>query len=142
MSDLRIGELATRIGVPTETIRYYEREGLLPQPRRTDGNYRVYDASLVERLAFVRNCRALDITLDEIRSLLALRDQPERGCDSVNQLVEKHIATVSERITSLQRLEEQLRGLRSRCSRSETVGNCAILSGLSSGEGSARVLPA
>ncbi len=136
MTALKIGELAARLDVPAETIRYYEREGLLPQAQRTAGNYRLYDSALIERLTFIRNCRALDMTLNEIRALLVLRDGPDEECGGVNQLLDQHIKHVAERIAELQRLEHQLQLLRSRCSRSATMGHCAILNGLSAGDAS------
>ena len=73
---MRIGELAKAAETQVETIRYYEREALLPQPERTDGNYRVYGPEHVERLLFIRYCRGLDMTLDEIRALLRMKDAP------------------------------------------------------------------
>lgn len=127
---LRIGDLATQLNIPTETIRYYERERLLPAPRRTEGNYRVYDPVLVERLAFIRNCRAFDMTLEEIRELLRLRDAPELECGAVNRLLDDHIEHVTERISQLKRLKSNLQSLRSRCGESTLTGNCEILSGL------------
>ena len=77
---MKIGELARRTGCQVETIRYYEREGLLPEPARSPGNYRLYGSAHVERLTFIRHCRALDMTLGEIRTLLMHRDHPERDC--------------------------------------------------------------
>src|SRR3546814_8252385 len=77
---LRIGELAELLELPVETIRYYEREGLMPPPRRTDGNYSVYDTPLADRLTFMSNCRALDMTPHEIRELLRHREAPEQDC--------------------------------------------------------------
>ncbi|MDB5968896.1 MAG: pbrR [Hydrocarboniphaga sp.] len=109
---LKIGELATRLKIPVETIRYYEREHLLPQARRTEGNYRLYDPAQVERLAFIRNCRAFDMTLDEVRKLLQLRDAPEQECGGVNQLLDEHIGHVGERLAELHRLKDELRQLR------------------------------
>ncbi len=73
---MKIGDLAKATDCAVETIRYYEREKLLPEPARSEGNYRMYTQAHVERLTFIRNCRTLDMTLDEIRSLLQLRDSP------------------------------------------------------------------
>ena len=67
---MHIGELARRTGIQVETIRYYEREGLLPEPARSDGNYRVYGPGHLEQLQFIRHCRSLDMSLDEVRTLL------------------------------------------------------------------------
>lgn len=123
---MKIGELAKLTNAQVETIRYYEREGLLPAPARTDGNYRLYTQAHVERLTFIRNCRSLDMTLEEIRSLLSLRDSPQDQCESVNTLIDEHIEHVSARIASLQGLQTQLLDLRQRCSDS-TQDHCAIL---------------
>jgi len=88
---MKIGELAKLTDCAVETIRYYERENLLPEPARSDGNYRVYTQAHAERLTFIRNCRTLDMTLEEIRSLLAFRDSPQDQCESVNALIDEHI---------------------------------------------------
>lgn len=131
---LKIGDLAQQLNIPTETIRYYERERLLPAPQRTEGNYRLYDPVLIERLAFIRNCRAFDMTLDEIRELLRLRDAPDQECGAVNRLLDEHIGHLSERISQLKRLRLNLQALRDRCSDSTSTASCEILSGLT-GEG-------
>jgi Cd(II)/Pb(II)-responsive transcriptional regulator len=124
---LKIGELARRTGTQVETIRYYERESLLPAPSRSEGNYRVYDASHVERLSFIRHCRALDMTLDEIRVLLRFRDAPDVNCAEVNALLDAHIGHVTERIDDLGRLEKQLKSLRRLCRKAEAAKDCGIL---------------
>ncbi len=113
---MRIGELARRARCPVETVRYYEREGLLPEPERSGSNYRIYREAQLERLTFIRNCRGLDMTLEEIRQLLVLRDQPGANCSRVNQLIEAHLGHVRARIASLQALEAQLSALRHSCS--------------------------
>ena len=79
---MKIGELAKLTDCQVETIRYYEREGLLPEPARSEGNYRLYTQTHVERLTFIRNCRSLDMTLEQIRRLLNLRDSPQEQCES------------------------------------------------------------
>jgi DNA-binding transcriptional MerR regulator len=73
---MKIGELARLVGTNVETIRYYERDGLLPEISRTEGNFRIYGEAHAERLSFIRNCRSLDMTLDEIRVLLRFKDSP------------------------------------------------------------------
>ncbi|RMQ42230.1 MerR family transcriptional regulator [Pseudomonas cichorii] len=126
MKQMKIGELAKLTDSQVETIRYYEREGLLPAPARSDGNYRLYTQAHVERLSFIRNCRSLDMTLEEIRSLLKLRDSPQDQCESVNALVDEHIEHVNARIASLQVLQEQLLDLRRRCGDGR-ADHCGIL---------------
>ena len=135
---MKIGELAKLTDAQVETIRYYEREGLLPAPARSDGNYRLYTQAHVERLTFIRNCRSLDMTLEEIRSLLNLRDSPQDQCVSVNALIDEHIQHVNDRIASLQALQTQLLDLRQRCS-DGAPDHCGILDRL---EVSGSVVPA
>jgi Cd(II)/Pb(II)-responsive transcriptional regulator len=124
---MKIGELAKITDCQVETIRYYERENLLPPPARSDGNYRLYTQAHVERLTFVRNCRILDMTLDEIRSLLTLRDSPQDQCQNVNDLIDEHIHHVKARIDGLVALQQQLVALRQKCRGSDTDEHCAIL---------------
>ena len=110
---LKIGELAKQTGCLVETIRYYEREGLLLEPPRSEGNYRLYTDIHSERLQFIRHCRSLDMTLEEIRNLLKFRDAPDENCGEVNALLDEHIEHVSNRIKQLKLLQKNLRGLRS-----------------------------
>lgn len=128
---MKIGELAEATGTQAETIRYYEKQGLLPEPLRTEGNYRSYDKSHVQRLAFIRHCRCLDMTLDEIRVLLDFKDAPQDNCAIVNQVVDDHIQHVMARIGELKALERQLRTLRAECT--DAVAQCGVLDGLQRG---------
>lgn len=132
---LKIGDLARLTSSQVETIRYYEREGLLPAPGRSEGNYRLYDDSHVDRLQFIRHCRSLDMTLDEIRELLAFRDAPERDCGLANDLFDRHIGHVVSRIAELQDLEKQLKKLRGLCEHAQAAMDCPILQTLSSPQG-------
>ena len=129
---MKIGELALAAKCTVETVRYYEREGLLEEPARTSANYRSYGSSHVERLRFIRNCRSLDMTHDEIRALLVLIEQPASDCGGVNQLLDEHIAHVDTRIAELMQLKQQLGELRQRCQHEQKVGACGILQGLAS----------
>ncbi len=124
---MKIGELAKLTDCQVETIRYYEKEGLLPPPARSDGNYRLYTQAHTERLTFIRNCRSLDMTLEEIRSLLGLRDSPQDQCESVNALIDEHIHHVKARIDGLMALQEQLLVLRQRCGAGPEADQCGIL---------------
>jgi Cd(II)/Pb(II)-responsive transcriptional regulator len=112
---MKIGELATRAACDVQTVRYYEREGLLDEPRREASGYRRYDEQHLERLNFIRHCRALDIPLGEVRQLLAFAAQPDRSCAQVNALLDNHIALVGERIRALAALQQQLTALRQSC---------------------------
>lgn len=124
---MKIGDLARKAGCQVETVRYYEREGLLPAPARTEGNYRLYGSQHLERLVFIRNCRTLDMTLEEIQRLLALRDLPHESCAGINSLVDEHIEHVEARINSLLALRDQLTELRDRCNSPQESEDCGIL---------------
>ena len=135
---MKVGELAQVAQCTVETVRYYEKEGLLPAPARTAGNFREYGPEHSERLRFIRNCRALDMSHDEIRSLLRLADKPTEDCGAVNTVFDQHIAHVDERIKELSHLKEQLNGLRQRCQTAQSVDHCGILQGLASMETDAK----
>lgn len=134
-NELKIGALAERTGCLVETIRFYERKGLLPALSRSEGNYRLYDDAHAERLQFIRHCRSLDMSLDEIRLLLDFRDMPEQNCVGVNTLLDKHIGHVADRIKDLTALEAQLKQLRSMCLTAQLTKECGILQGLSNAGG-------
>ena len=123
---MRIVELSRVTGTPFDTIRHYEREGLLPPPPRTDAGYRVYRPADAERLHFIRRCRSLDMNLAEVRALLAL--QGGGHGEEAHALLDEHIGHVSARIAALQELEKELLDLRARCKGDEPA--CAILESL------------
>ena len=127
---MKIGELAVAAQTPVETIRYYEREGLLPPAPRSQGNYRIYAPEHVERLAFVRHCRSLDMALDEIRVLLRFKDAPQAECGEVNTLLDQHIGHVATRIRQLKQLEKDLKALRAQCDGVGVAAHCSILTDL------------
>ena len=131
---MKIGELAQVAQCSVETIRYYEKEGLLPAPGRTAGNFRVYGPEHVERLRFIRHCRALDMNHNEIHALLELADKAEQGCGAVNEVFDQHISHVDERIRELTHLKQQLATLRQRCQSEQAVQSCGILKGLAAME--------
>ncbi|CAN5818477.1 Cd(II)/Pb(II)-responsive transcriptional regulator [soil metagenome] len=129
---MKIGELAQATDTSVETIRFYEKEGLLPTPARTDGNYRIYGQEHVERLMFIRHCRSLDMALDEIRALLRFKEAPQENCGGVNELLEEHLGHVAQRIRELRALEKQLKVLLDQCSTTAAASDCGILKELSS----------
>ena len=133
---MKIGEIARQTGATVEMIRYYEREQLLGSAHRSEGNYRVYDAAAIQRLAFIRHCRTLDMSLSEIRTLLRYQDAPDADCTEVNQLLDEHLEHVSARIKSLRELQRQLKSLREQCRTAQTTGDCGILQALSRTTGS------
>ena len=128
---MKIGELAAASDTAVETIRYYEHEGLLPAPARTESNYRSYEDAHLARLQFIRSCRGLDMSLDEIRVLLRFRDAPDANCGDVNAVLDEHTAHVSRRIRELRALEKELKELRARCGEAREARACGILEGLS-----------
>jgi len=124
---MRIGELARAAGVDAETVRYYEREGLLEPPTRQVNGYRAYGPVQAERLAFIRHCRALDIPLADVRRLLGFKDRPDSDCGDINRLIDAQLEKVRERLNSLRTLEVQLTELRRRCDVGHKAAECGIL---------------
>ena len=127
---MKIGELAQAARCSAETVRFYEKAGLLPAPARTAGNYRQYGPAHLERLRFIRNCRSLDMAHDEIRALLGMVDHPAGDCSGINHLLDEHIAHVDVRLRELQDLQRQLVGLRQQCGTEQAVDACGIVQGL------------
>lgn len=123
---MRIGELAKRTECDTETIRYYERAGILPEPRRAPNNYRHYGREHLRRLRFVRRCRSLGFTLDEVRRLLDLIDGEDYTCAQVERIGWRHLQDVRQRIDDLRTLEESLSTLVSSC-RGGKSPDCSML---------------
>ena len=105
---MRIGQLANALGCTVETIRFYEKQGLLPAPHRTDGNFRKYDEEHVQRLSFICNCRSLDLSLNEIKTLLSLENHNEQRTEEINRLLDRHIKDVAKRIHELAHLRMKL----------------------------------
>ncbi|VTM25575.1 Mercuric resistance operon regulatory protein [Stutzerimonas stutzeri] len=105
---MRIGQLADALGCTVETIRFYEKQGLLPAPHRTNGNFRKYDEEHVQRLSFICNCRSLDLSLNEIKTLLSLENHNEQRTEEINRLLDRHIKDVAKRIHELAHLRMKL----------------------------------
>jgi Cd(II)/Pb(II)-responsive transcriptional regulator len=127
---MRIGELAKSTGCDVETIRYYEKSGLLDEPARNRAGYREYQAQHQERLQFIRHCRSLQMGLADIRVLLDLKSKPTAGCQSVNELLDHHIERIQEQMEGLRTLERQLTTLRHQCGEPHSIQECAILQNL------------
>ena len=125
-----IGVLARRASVGIDTIRYYEREGLLPKPQRRASGYRDYDSGTVERLRFIRRAKDLGFTLEEIRELLALSRDRERGVKSVKQRAQARLGEVEQRIRELQRMKHGLKQLIDACPGHGALEHCPILRAL------------
>ncbi|MBS0316223.1 MAG: Cd(II)/Pb(II)-responsive transcriptional regulator [Proteobacteria bacterium] len=124
---MRIAELGRATGVDIETIRYYEKAGLLPAPARTANGYRDYGPTHLERLAFVRHCRALDMPLAEVKRLLDFIAHPASDCSGIDHLIDDQLARVRARLQSMHALERQLAALRSSCNAGHPTAECGIL---------------
>jgi len=116
------------------TIRYYEQIKLMPVPARSDGNYRAYKREDLHRLRFIRRCRDLGFTLDQVRELLRLSVQGKRDCSDIDRITAKHLEEIERKIEDLKRLGAELRRINRRCPGNRTIANCRILEALSSCE--------
>ena len=114
---MRIGEVASRAGASTKTIRYYEDIGLLPPPPRSPSGYRDYDTPTLDRLAFIRAAQAVGLSLGEIRGVVALRDEGQTPCGHVLDLLRTRSAEIDRRITELRTLQGELKRLVARAER-------------------------
>jgi len=127
---LPIGELARSTDTKVETIRYYERIGILPAPARTAGNYRAYGPAHLNRLSFIRRSRDLGFSLDQVRALLGLADQRDRSCEAVDAIAREHLAEVDRRLADLWALRRELDSMISQCG-CGIVADCRIIEALS-----------
>lgn len=128
---LTIGELAKATGTKVVTVRYYEQAGLLPVPPRTSGNYRAYGADHLQRLRFIRRCRDLGFTLDQVRDLLRLSSQEDQPCGEVNRISAEHLTEIERKVADLTRLADELRRINGRCQGDGVIADCRIVEALS-----------
>jgi Cu(I)-responsive transcriptional regulator len=128
---ITIGDLAKRTGTKVVTVRYYEQIGLLPVPSRTAGNYRTYSNEHLRRLRFIRRCRDLGFTLDQIRDLLRLSSQKDEECGEVDRITAQHLIEVEQKISDLRRLAKELRRLNKSCQGNGIIADCRIIEALS-----------
>ena len=105
---MKIGQLAKALNCTVETIRFYEKQGLLPAPLRTSGNFREYNEDHLQRLSFICNCRSLDLSLNEIKTLLSLENHNEQQTEEINKLLDRHIKDIGKRIHELAHLRMKL----------------------------------
>ncbi len=132
MSDrYTIGQLAGQVGVPTSTVRYYERRGLVNPDHRTRGNYRLYGGDALDRLRFVRSAQAAGFTLADIAALLRFRDGDPAPCGDVQALIRTRLASVGAQVDELQHVQKMLRRWLRVCREAERTGRCGVLEGLS-----------
>ena len=126
MADVTIGHLARTTGCKIPTIRYYEQIGLLPAPRRSAGNQRLYGTEHIARLAFIRHSRELGFSQVEIRDLLVLSDDPDQPCESVTRIAARHLEQIKERIDRLSALKTELERMIEAC-KGRQISDCRIL---------------
>jgi len=127
---LSIGTVSRRAGVGIDTIRYYERRGLLAKPQRRPSGYRLYDEQVIQRLRFVRRAKELGFTLDEIGELLSLKLDPARDCSGVKKTALARLADIEGKIRSLQRMRRTLKKVSTACSGKGSTSDCPILEAL------------
>jgi MerR family transcriptional regulator, mercuric resistance operon regulatory protein len=132
-SSMKIGEAAAASGCHLETIRYYERIGLLPKAARRTNGYRDYGTQEVNRLHFIARGRELGFSLEEVRTLLRLAERTDMSCDDVDRLARQQLAAVRSRIRELQRIARELERTIDSCV-GQSCGNCAILGALQGSE--------
>src|SRR5262249_53758730 len=124
---LTIGKLARQAGVSVQTIRYYERRGLILEPPRSSSGYRLYDTGAIKRLAFVRKAQLLGFSLDEVDELLSLRTRPGTSCADIRQRAHQKSNTVDQKISELTRMRGALSTLAARCRGRGPTSECPIL---------------
>ena len=127
---LTIGRLSRDTGTKVETIRFYEKTGLLPEPARTEGNYRAYELAHLDRLRFIRRARTLGFSLEQVRALLSLSDDRTRSCAAIDQIAKEHLIEVEQKIADLQALRSELNRMIEQCG-CGIVEDCRIMEALS-----------
>jgi DNA-binding transcriptional MerR regulator len=130
---LSIGDLSKRAGVKVVTIRFYEQISLMPAPPRTAGNYRAYKLEHLRRLQFIRRCRDLGFTLDQVRELLRLSTCAGQKCSEVDRITANHLKEIEQKVADLRRLAAELRRINDRCPGNVLMAECRILEALSPG---------
>ena len=134
MESLTIGQLAQRAGVGVETIRFYEREGLIAEPPRRPSGYRDYPLETIARIVFIRRAKELGFKLKEINELLELRVRPRRNCAQVKRSADAKIADIDGKIASLRRMRRALKDLAEACEKRTPTAECPILASLGTAE--------
>ena len=134
-NQVTIGRLAGNSGVNLETIRYYERIGLLAKPPRSQSGYRLYSADAVNRVRFIKHAQELGFSLKEISELLSLRVAPDRSCADIKQRADKKIADIEEKIRSLRQMKQALIKVSASCRGRGPTSECPILEALDANRG-------
>lgn len=136
MSHYLISDIAKKTDLSTDTIRFYEKRGLIQPNFRASNQYRYYGEDALKRLIFIKRCRALGMSLKEIEYLIQLEQNPEQDCCKVNQMIDQHLIDISNKIKELQLFKQQLMTLRESCNTPTTIDHCQILKTLESIENS------
>lgn len=123
----KIGELALLSKVSVETIRYYEKEAIIDEPERAENNYRIYRPHHLKKLLLIRNCRAFDMSLDEIRQIINATENSSDNCLSINEIIQHHLVHIDKRIQELTTLKAELSEIQARCSQNHSADNCSII---------------
>jgi DNA-binding transcriptional MerR regulator len=123
---LTIGRVAKAAGCKVQTVRYYEQIGMLPAPARTEGNQRIYDDAAIERLCFIRHARELGFSLDAIRDLLSLSDDPDQPCEAADAIASAQLTQVTQRIERLVALKLELERMVQQC-RGGRIADCRVI---------------
>lgn len=131
MQAYSIGEVAKQTGVGVETIRFYERKGLIDEPPRKASGYRQYDGEIIKRLSFIRKAKTLGFTLTEIKELLSLKAEEGSDCEDVKQLAGEKLADIELKLESLKRMKRVLKKLVDQCPGQGSARDCPILDMLS-----------
>lgn len=129
MNSLSRGALGQRSGVNAETIRYYEKIGLIPDPGRSSGGHRVYEEQHLQRLLFIRRCREMGFSVEDVRGLLSLVDGNQVSCEQVKRMADIHLLDIKTKIADLKKMERTLRNLSSSCT-GDDVPDCPIIEAL------------
>lgn len=134
MAHYLIRDLVKKTGLSADTVRFYEKKALIQPTLRAENNYRYYDDDTLKRLIFIKRCRALDLSLKEIETLIALEQQPDQDCQAVNELLDHHLVQIESKIAELQHFQLQLQQLRQSCNARNTIDHCQILKQLEADE--------
>jgi MerR family transcriptional regulator, copper efflux regulator len=135
MSNFRIGQVAKHAGVTVETIRFYEGQELIPEPRRTESGYRVYTSETIRRVRFIQRAKALGFSLKDIHALLTLRNEPGAACADIKAKALHKIADVEEKVLDLTRIRRALTDLVEQCDAEAELSECPILDALDEKDG-------
>jgi DNA-binding transcriptional MerR regulator len=123
---MKIGEIAAATATKVETVRFYEKAGLLPPPARTAGNYRSYGTSHLQRLSFIRRARQLGISLGDVRELLALADDKTQSCEAVDAIANSHLTVIEQKLADLNQMATELRRMIGHCQKGR-ISECLII---------------